>query len=357
MTNIIDPVIITVPAAMPPEQIITNPVQIDAQSTTSIDTTIPTPAPMIITTNPYTVDAVQPTVITSFDPAASGSSSGLSGLTLNTQASAVAQTTTNTPGQGDWRVRLALAPGATYLYKSATAPGILQPLQQTDGVIFPYTPSINVAYAANYESASLVHTNYKMFQYTNSSVDSVTISCDFTCQDAAEANYLLACIHFFRSMTKMFYGQDQSPRAGTPPPLCFMYGMGGYQFANHPLAISGFTYALPPDVDYIKTIAQTIPGGPAPVSSGSSSSSPSNNRMATIIDKNVAVGGTPAPPNFPTSPSANPSVVTWVPTKIQLSVSCYPITSRAQMSNLFSLAEYASGNLFNGTNNTNGGFW
>ncbi|NBS85341.1 MAG: hypothetical protein EBS58_01370, partial [Micrococcales bacterium] len=48
------------------------------------------------------------------------------------------QQTQNPAQSGDWRVRLRLAPQSNYLY-NAPAPGILQPLKVTDGVIFPYT--------------------------------------------------------------------------------------------------------------------------------------------------------------------------------------------------------------------------
>jgi hypothetical protein len=292
------------------------------------------------------------------DPAAQGSSSGLSGAISKTQASAVAQVSANASGQGDWRVRLSLAPGATYLYKAPGDVGILGPLQATNGVIFPYTPTIAVNYSASYsDTPNIVHTNYKMYQYTSSAVDNVTITGDFTCQDTSESNYLLAVIHFFRSMTKMFYGQDQSPKAGTPPPLCFIHGMGGYQFANHPLAITGFSYSLPNDVDYIKTTTPSSPGINKSLLNALSSfvSNPTTNRLQTI---GVAVGGAClAASNFISASTPGPAETTWVPTKIQLSINCVPIVSRNQVSNIFSLNDYATGKIFNGTNNVNGGFW
>jgi LysM repeat protein len=49
----------------------------------------------------------------------------------------------NFEGFDDWRVRLSLAPGANYLYAGKN-PGIMQPLQATNGVVFPYTPTIQV---------------------------------------------------------------------------------------------------------------------------------------------------------------------------------------------------------------------
>ena len=138
----------------------------------------------------------------------------------------------------DWRVRLQLAQGADYLYKAAQ-PGILQPLAVTDGIIFPYTPKIDLSYKANYNSYDLTHSNFRGYFYQNSGVGDINITANFTAQDTNQANYLLAVIHFLRSATKMFYGQDA--QRGTPPPLVFLSGLGQYQFNNHPCLISEFT--------------------------------------------------------------------------------------------------------------------
>ena len=55
----------------------------------------------------------------------------------------------------------------------------------------------------------------------------------------------------------MFYGQDQNPRNGTPPPLVYLNGLGTFQFDNHPLAVTNFTYSLPNEVDYIRAGSTT----------------------------------------------------------------------------------------------------
>ncbi len=260
------------------------------------------------------------------------------------------QDATQFSSRSDWRVRLALTDdtSANYMYR-AQNPGILAPLKATNGVIFPYTPTVSVNYAANYDQTPVVHSNYTVYQYSRSSVDSVQITGDFTAQDTHEANYLLAVIHFFRSMTKMFYGQDQNPKRGTPPPLCYLFGLGTFQFSAHPLAIAGFSYNLPNDVDYIKTVSPYSPGA----------QQPSNNTgaKASRLPPGVNPGGTAAKPNF-SGPSSNQTGdVTWVPTKIQLTISCLPMQSRNQVSNKFSLEKYASGDLLNGIKNPGGAFW
>lgn len=287
---------------------------------------------------------------------------GITGARQNLATQATAQDQANFDAAKDWRVRLALAPGANYLYKAESEKGavnILAPLKKTDGVIFPYTPQIAVVYSANYNPQDITHSNYKTYQYSNSSVDSVGITCDFTCQDVFEANYLLAVIHFFRSMTKMFYGQDNNPKNGTPPPLCYIYGLGGYQFDALPLAIYGFTYNLPIDVDYISTTGASPAGSPQPTLSNNNTNGSANflSGAARLLGINVGPGGTPRPPTYPSTPSSITKETTWVPTKIQLSINCYPVQSRNMVSNRFSLQDYATGKLLRGSQNPGGGMW
>jgi hypothetical protein len=238
----------------------------------------------------------------------------------------------------DWRVRLALAPDANYLYKDSQ-PGIMAPLAATDGVVFPYTPGINISYAANYDGAHPTHTNFKINQYKNSMISDISVSAEFTCQDTFEANYLLAAIHFFKSMTKMFYGQDENPRNGTPPPLGFFHGLGTFQFNRHPVGITNFSYALPKDVDYIRATSSDTDGADAD---------------ATLIGGQLSPGGTIPPANFAVTESTG---ITYVPTKMTITLTCIPILSRNTISNKFSLKEYAKGALTRGAKNDFPGIW
>jgi hypothetical protein len=318
------------------------------------------------------------------DPGATGNKNTVPGI-KNAQSQAVLKDTTNFAAKKDWRVRLSLSPGANYLYK-AQNPGILAPLQVTDGVLFPYTPSIQVAYNASYDGTSLTHTNYKFYQYTSSSIDTVQITCDFTAQDTYEANYLLAVIHFFRSVTKMFYGQDQNPKPGTPPPLCYLFGLGEYQFNAHPLAITNFTYSLPNNVDYIRAslddsglneVATTAkrsnlptkaPEKPNLLNALTSAVSQSRlvqgiSKLGNVIGVDLVPGGGLANPDFANNKGFNSAVFpgtnepTYVPTSIQISISCIPIVSRYDISNTFNLRDYATGELLRGVKRSGGGIW
>lgn len=262
-------------------------------------------------------------------------------------------------GDGDWRVRLRLAPSADYLYKTpgiGTA-GIMEPLRNTDGVVFPYTPRIDMAYTADYNAYDLVHSNYRGYFYKGSNPGEVTLNADFTAQDSTEADYLLATIHFLRSCTKMFYGQDKN--RGTPPPLVFLSGLGDFQFNEHPCVIKQFNYNLPSDVDYIRargrqsTSAGVTQGGNGlmfrrSLSSTTTASYSLSNIWSRLTGANLPQGGMnipPAPPNLGTNSP------TYVPTKISIALTLLPMPTRSQVSQQFSLEKYANGNLLRG------GFW
>jgi hypothetical protein len=252
----------------------------------------------------------------------------------------------------DWRVRLSLADGADYLYK-AQEPGILAPLFETNGVIFPYTPSIETAYTSNYDKYDLIHSNYRGYFYKNSAVNDVNIRGTFTAQDTVEADYLLAVIHFFRSVTKMFYGQGDL--RGAPPPLVYLSGFGQYQFNNHPCLVSNFSYSLPTDVDYIRAGAPNNYGNlfSQRAKTGGISTSPFGAVLSRLSTIGIPLA---AEPRSPTPPPINQNVnnltgATYVPTKIEINVTLLPTNTRSQVSQQFDLKKYADGSLIKG------GYW
>jgi len=258
----------------------------------------------------------------------------------------------NTSSQGDWRVRLRLAPGAKYLYK-AEDPGILRPLVPTDGIIFPYTPTIQTQYSAKYDSYNLTHSNYRGYFYQSSQVGDITVTGTFTAQDTAEAEYLLAVIHFFRSVTKMFYGKD--PQRGSPPPLVELSGFGEYQFNNHPCLVASFNYTLPNNVDYIQVKPNNqglnMSDRTSKVSSSPASTIESVLRrlQTSLLPKGAQ--GTPVDLGVVRNTVNGLGQTTYVPTKIEISIVLHPLQTRQQVSQGFSLENFAKGNLLKG------GFW
>ena len=255
----------------------------------------------------------------------------------------LSQMTVNT----DWRVTLRLAPGATYLYNAPDA-GLLQPLKVTNGVIFPYTPAITTSYKANYSKYDLTHSNYRGYFYQNSYTDAISLNATFTAQSTSDAAYVLAVIHFFRSVTKMFYGQDA--QRGSPPPLVFLSGLGDYQFNNHPCLVQAFNYVLPADVDYISSGSPNNLGlNLQPLQNLYSTTlnavAPTVTRLAAAFLPAGAQNAIPAPLQGLLN---NP---TYVPTKIDIQLTLLPVQSRQQVSRQFSLKGFANGQLLKG------GFW
>ena len=237
----------------------------------------------------------------------------------------------------DWRVRISLAPNSRYFYNDPRN-SLLSPLVKETGggsdnsiagtlanlvgmsntrrigVVFPYTPQLQVTHTANYQAQKLTHNNYTNYFYENSEVEAITISGEFTVQNVNEGQYLLAAIYFFRSVTKMFFGQDQQGLSGNPPPICYLNGYGQYYLPNVPVVVTKFTHNMPADVDYMD-----IPE-PA-VTSGSSSYNPqySNYRLNS----------------------------TRLPTSSTISLTVQPVYSRTAQSQGFSLSDFAKGALVN----------
>lgn len=203
----------------------------------------------------------------------------------------------------DWRVRVSVGTGSDILY-DGNNPGIMSPLKSTQGVVFPYTPSITVSHSSQYSSVNPTHSIYGSYFYENSQVQAIQLSADFTVQSIKEGQYLLACIYFFRAAGKMFYGSGSHP--GNPPPVLFLNGYGKYLLPNVPCVLTSFQHVMGNDVDYIE-----VPG---------------------IINDNDQSGSRPG------------GKTTRVPTNSQIQISLQPIYSR-KTTGEFNLDNFAAGKL------------
>lgn len=279
-----------------------------------------------------------------------------------------AQRAGRNPADIDWRVKLSLAPQADYLYNSSN-PGILEPLKATNGVIFPYTPQIDTVYHATYNNQDLVHSNYRGYFYQNSYLGEILMQATFTAQTSREADYLLAVIHFFRSATKTFYGQDD--QRGTPPPLLYLSGFGEHQFNQHPCVLTQFNYNFPKDVDYIRAAAPSRFNPPQPSDPPQEENFWTKTAASLLGEFDGAAARLAASALSPGAPaetlSTTPGEIsefisqdriastiqrpTYVPTEISMSLTLLPMQSRKQVSEEFSLSAFASGKLLRK------GFW
>jgi hypothetical protein len=282
----------------------------------------------------------------------SADASRTSALLKQAQAQATLQQRYNQTTQGDWRVRLRLAPGANYLYNDPNN-RLLAPLRISNGVIFPYTPTISTNFSANYDKYDLTHSNYRGYFYKNSTVGDISLNGTFTAQDTAEAEYLLAVIVFLRSATKMFYGKDEF--RGAPPPLVELSGYGQYQFNNHSCLIQSFNYSLPSDVDYIRVTPnnQGINLSNRQTRVSSSPVSTIQSILNRLQNAGLPRGAVASPGDLGVvnSTVAGLGQSTYVPTKMEIQLTLLPVQTREQVSKQFSVKNFANGNLLKG------GFW
>jgi len=223
----------------------------------------------------------------------------------------------NFPSSGDWRVRLSM-PGHS-AYQSSS---ILSPLRKTNGLVFPYTPTVNIVHSASYNAISPTHSIYPIQAYRNSSVDQITVSGQFFNETEEDGKYWLGMLHYLRSVTKMAYGSGNGDIQGSPPPVLRFSGYGDYVFNNVPVVVSNFTLDLSPETDYIS------------VNAGGASSALAD---AANIAQSLSNGVIPR--------SGNGNV--HVPVSSLVSVTLVPAYSRREQER-FSLRSFVNGDLVKG---------
>lgn len=192
---------------------------------------------------------------------------------------------------------------------------ILFPLWSTRGIIFPYTPSVSTGSVVEYDPSSFIHSNYGYNAYVRSFPKPISITAEFTAQSNDEALYLLAVIHFFRSITKSYFGVNPYLKAGTPPPTLIFNYLGDYQYNNVPVLVKNFEYTLPADIDYI----------------------PVNTANNQIYSENIGVS----------LPQGNNGGFTWVPTHLTVQLDLDTQYIPIQLRNEFNLDEFRQGKLIN----------
>jgi hypothetical protein len=252
----------------------------------------------------------------------------------------------------DWRVRLSLANWTSF--KSSP---VLKPLKDAGGLIFPYTPKVTFGTKATYNQIDTVHSNYNFQAFKNSDPGSISIDAPFYAEDATQALYWIASVHYLRSLTKMFTGND--PKAGNPPPVIMLNGYGNYVFKNIPVVVTDVKITLPNDCDYIgcdvvgsaagavEGVADSIgglasvgagllggnDGGIGSILSGVSTIAGGVGQVAGLLGS-FGIGGTTS------------GGVAHVPVKSTIQVTLHPIYSRTSARN-FSLDRFVGGGYLN----------
>ena len=233
----------------------------------------------------------------------------------------------------DWRVKLSIPNTEPF----DTESHLIQPLRATNGLVFPYTPTVIMSHTANYNALAPTHSNYPFQVYANSQVDQLVITGDFFVQNGIEAQYWVSALHYLRSCTKMFYGGNGANQ-GAPPPVVKLNGYGDYVFDNVPVVITTFTVDMPDQVDYISTQVNTgtgtkfVPTDPRGASGPAGQSGPTKQTILTESH----------PGQFYGNADMNSTYYTWAPTQSLISVTCQPIYSRSEVDK-FSLEDFVNG--------------
>ena len=119
----------------------------------------------------------------------------------------------------------------------------------------------------------------------------------------------------FESLMEMYFGKDNQPLKGNPPPIMHMSGYGDHMFNKVPVVVNTFNVELRPGIDYISTKQSNTPyrhlSGPL-----------------RGIEQSVIAGESQS----------------WAPTLSNVSVLVTPVYSRESIKN-FSLSEFARGEL------------
>lgn len=196
-------------------------------------------------------------------------------IAVNNQLESITSSKLGNVGQSDWRARLRPKDGGKSLFWTGDAtsgppqPGnsvpidyLLEPLHNTNGLVWQYTPSVMMMGRADYNVSDFQGQNYPVVTYKSTAAPPITVTGDFTANTVAEARYLLGVLHFLKVATKSFLGDAsvKNGRYGTPPPVMLFEYMGEHGFNKVPVVITEYNYTLPPDVDYVPVITRVSTG-------------------------------------------------------------------------------------------------
>lgn len=138
----------------------------------------------------------------------------------------------------DHRVRLSYLSGQTTTYT-----GILQPLAATNGLLFPYTPQISFSQSIDYATLAMTHANQSYHAYSKTANPRISLSGKFAIQNKTDGEYALAAIHFLRTNSKMYFGENDR-NAGVPPPVMSLDGYGTYMFNKLRVILIDFSHSF-----------------------------------------------------------------------------------------------------------------
>ena len=218
--------------------------------------------------------------------------------------------------------------------------GLLKPLAETGGLIWPYTPTISYNHNIDYQPIATVHANQDFHVYSRTPAVELQVSGDFSVQNQLEGRYALAAIHFLRTMAKMNFG-DKDPAAGTPPPVLLFNAYGPFVFKDVPVIVKSFTAEFPDSVDYVEVGVQGL-----------------TTAIPITIERTFVPEPTPAEPSSPGgrgwtvereirgSPTTAPSdYIVWLPSVFKISANLVIQHTPKELRQRFELPRFRDGDI------------
>ncbi len=212
--------------------------------------------------------------------------------------------------------------------------GALEPLIKTgNGIVFPYTPTINVTHSANYGTYDINQSVNQPHYYMMTPNVQINVTAIFTANTVKEAHYMLAAMHFLRTATKSDFGAYANGMrrtdAGTPPPVLVLSGYGADVFNHIPCVLRNVNFTLPEDVDYVAIQTQD---------KGTITKTIDTSEGATQQEIDAGAGRSEISKSFPAESSS-------VPTSMLFAFDVAPQYPPSQLRDEWNWKEYASGDL------------
>jgi hypothetical protein len=180
-------------------------------------------------------------------------------LTATEQAASIQIKTTDAgilDSSYDWRARLRPKNGGIQKFYSRVGKPVnylLRPLEESNGIVWQYTPSVFLSGSAEYNEALMQGMNYPINTFISSRPPDIPITADFSANNQYEARYLLAIMTFLKICTKAYFGDDAVAKgqAGVPPPVLLFEYLGDHGFNKVPVVVTNWSMQLPDNVDYV----------------------------------------------------------------------------------------------------------
>lgn len=240
-------------------------------------------------------------------------------------------------GFSDRRARLSAKPAAvSTIYGEKGSNNILNPLYETGGLLFPYTPNINDSATVQYDYYDPIHTNQPFAAFKSVAAKEITVIGPFTAQNQEEARYCLAAIHFLRTVTKMFFGvggldQTAVNLRGTPPPILLFNAYGTAIYHNVPVIITTYNVEFGQDIDYVEVLFSNRTGA--------------SDNLINLNEFTASSNRQLEPGNNLTIRSIDGDISAWVPTKFTISLTMTVQNTPDRLRRNFNLNDFRTGKL------------